>query len=97
MSYSFNADEMFEMAEQIERNGAKFYRRAAEQIKTPDSRKLLLELADMEDKHEKTFIQMRAEMLKQGQTATVDPVFDPEGEVGLYLQAMVREAQLFVW
>jgi rubrerythrin len=88
MSYFFNADEIFEMAEQIERNGAKFYRRAAEQIETPDSRKLLLELADMEDEHEKTFIKMRAEMLKQGQIATVDPAFDPDGEVGLYLQAM---------
>ena len=26
MSYDFNADEVFEMAEQMERNGAKFYR-----------------------------------------------------------------------
>ena len=88
MSYYFNADEIFEMAEEIERNGAKFYRRAAEQIEYPDASKILLNLAIMEDAHEKVFIKMRAEMLKQGQTATVDPVFDPEGEAGLYLRAM---------
>ena len=26
MGYDFNVDEIFEMAEQVERNGAKFYR-----------------------------------------------------------------------
>ena len=88
MSYYFNADEIFEMAEQIERNGAKFYRRAAEQVTSPDGGEFLLNLAVMEDAHEKIFIKMRADMLKQGQTATVDPVFDPEGEAGLYLRAM---------
>ncbi len=30
MPQRFNADEIFEIAEQIERNGAAFYRRAAE-------------------------------------------------------------------
>ena len=88
MGYHFNADEIFEMAEQIERNGAKFYHRAAEQVISPDSRKLLLNFAAMEEVHEKTFISMRAEMVKQGQAVTVDPVFDPDGEAGLYLRAM---------
>jgi len=32
MPIPFNADEVFEMAEQIERNGARFYRAAAEEI-----------------------------------------------------------------
>ena len=88
MSYYFNADEIFEMAEQIERNGAKFYRRAAKQATSTDVRQILLDLAAMEDDHEKLFASMRADMLKQGQAATVDPVFDPEGEAGLYLRAM---------
>ena len=30
MGITFNANEVFEMAEEIERNGAKFYRQAAE-------------------------------------------------------------------
>ena len=88
MSTYFNADEIFEMAEQIERNGAKFYRRAAEGVEEPQSRELLLRLAEMEDKHQKTFAAMRADMLKEGQVSTVDPVFDPEGEAALYLRAM---------
>ena len=29
MMYDFNADDIFEMAEQLERNGAAFYRNAA--------------------------------------------------------------------
>ena len=43
MSMPFNADEVFEMAEQIERNGGKFYRAAAK--KFPEVSKLLLNLA----------------------------------------------------
>ena len=33
MSVDFNADEIFEMAEQIERNGVKFYNKAAKGFK----------------------------------------------------------------
>jgi len=88
MSIRFNADEIFEMAEQIERNGAKFYRRAAEGATVPKGRQLLLNLAAMEDEHEGIFADMRADMLKQGGMATVDSVFDPEGQAGLYLRAM---------
>ena len=38
MSYNFNADEIFEIAEQIERNGANFYRTAAENITDEDKK-----------------------------------------------------------
>ena len=41
MSYDFNADEVFEIAEQIERNGAKFYRTSAENIADTNKKKLL--------------------------------------------------------
>jgi len=83
MSIPFNADEIFEMAEQIERNGAKFYRAAAE--KFPAVREALLDLAAMEDDHEKTFTAMRAE-LSQPEQAPV--VFDPDSEAQMYLRAM---------
>ena len=88
MSIHFNADEIFEMAEQIERNGAKFYRRVAEGATEFSGRQLLLGLATMEDDHEKTFAAMRADMLKQQRIATVTPTFDPEGQAALYLRAM---------
>ena len=58
---NFDADEIFEMAEQIEHNGAKFYRKAAEPI-AGGNRDLLLRLAVMEDEHERTFAGMRGEM-----------------------------------
>ena len=77
------------MAEQIERNGAKFYRHVAESIKDSKSQELLLSLAAMEEEHEKTFAIMRENMLKEGKVATVDPATDPDGQAGLYLQAMV--------
>jgi len=74
------------MAEQIERNGAKFYRAAAE--KFPAVGELLLELAVMEDNHEKTFVSMRAEL---SGTEAEPIVFDPDDQAQLYLQAMADE------
>jgi rubrerythrin len=86
MGMPFDADEVFEMAEQIERNGARFYRTAAK--KFPEVSQLLLELAAMEDKHEKTFASMRAEL---SGTEAEPIVFDPDGQAQMYLQAMADE------
>ncbi|MBL7153969.1 MAG: rubrerythrin, partial [Phycisphaerae bacterium] len=60
MPMPFNADEVFEMAEQIEVNGARFYRAAAKKFPALDQ--MLLELAAMEDEHQRTFAAMRAEL-----------------------------------
>jgi rubrerythrin len=85
MSYDFNADEVFEIAEQIERNGAKFYRTAAENISDEDQKKLLINLAEMEDEHEQTFKTMRTELTQEEKVVTT---FDPEGESENYLRAL---------
>ena len=85
MSYEFNADEIFAIAEQIERNGANFYRMAAENITDVDKKKLLIQLAEMEDDHEKTFKNLRAEL---GENERVMTTFDPEGESESYLSAL---------
>lgn len=85
MAYDFNADEIFEMAEQIERNGVKFYETAAKEIDEADNKKLLEELADMEKKHEKIFAAMKAELAGQEKAATV---FDPDDEGVQYLRAL---------
>ena len=87
MGYDFNADEIFEMAEQIERNGASFYRKAAESIDDPAGKKLLLDFAAMEDEHEKTFAALRKDLSEKDKAATT---FDPEGEAALYLRAFVQ-------
>ncbi|HRS71257.1 MAG TPA: ferritin family protein, partial [Anaerohalosphaeraceae bacterium] len=62
MAITFNADEIFEMAEEIERNGAAFYREAAAKASREDIKKMLLDLAAMEEGHEQTFAQMRKKL-----------------------------------
>ena len=89
MGVTFNADEVFEMAEQIERNGAKFYRAAAEKV--PAVRQVLIELAVMEDEHEKTFADMRAQLSGREDESMV---FDPEGEVQMYLR-VIADGEVF--
>jgi len=92
MSYDFNADEIFEMAEQLERNGAKFYRNAASGDISAEEKAMLLQLAQMEDAHEKTFQSIR-ETLTADDTQTT--VFDPQGESVLYLKALADTRVFF--
>ena len=84
MSIPYSADEIFEMAEQIERNGAKFYRKAAEMSTSADARELMSNLAKMEDGHEAFFASLRKQLSAE---AAQPSIFDPYGEASLYLQA----------
>jgi rubrerythrin len=92
MSYDFNANEIFLMAEQIERNGAKFYRDSAEGITDPSAKNLLLDLADMEDDHENTFASLRADLTDKEKEPIV---FDPEDESVLYLRSLADTRVFF--
>jgi len=92
MSYDFNADDIFEIAEQLERNGAAFYRDAAGSVDNDDVKKFLLEFAAMEDEHEKTFISLRKELTAAEKTPTV---FDPGNESALYLKALADTRVFF--
>jgi rubrerythrin len=92
MRYDFNADEIFEIAEQLERNGEKFYKTAAAAIDDAGHRELLLRLAEMEVEHEKTFKKLRADLTKGEKAGTV---FDPEGEAVLYLKALADTRVFF--
>ena len=85
MSITFNADEIFEMAEQIERNGAKFYREAAQNASDVDVKEMLLSMAVMEDGHEQTFAQMRKELSAEDKESNI---FDPDNEAAQYLKTM---------
>ena len=91
MSYDFTADDAFEMAEQLERNGARFYRMAAESVSDQNAEQMLMDLAVIEDDHEKTFAALRVE-LKAAEKIQTD--FDPEGESLLYLHALA-DTRLF--
>ena len=86
MAYDFNADEIFDMAEQMERNGAQFYRKIAEGSPKGGVRDLFFKFAEMEEAHEKVFISMRAELSDKDKESAI---FDPEGESAKYLQALV--------
>lgn len=66
MGVTFNAFEIFEIAEKIERNGVKFYRRAAELFDDSRTHNMFLQLADWETTHEKVFADMRNELSAQG-------------------------------
>jgi rubrerythrin len=92
MVYDFTADNVFDMAEQLERNGADFYRKAAENVSDPKSKELLLGLAEMEDEHKKTFASLRADLTAAEKIATV---FDPENESSLYLRALADTRVFF--
>ena len=85
MSFDFNADEIFEIALEIERNGAKFYRSAAESVSNDDKKQLLLQLAEMEDEHEETFNTMRKQLTTDEKVLTT---FDPQGDAEGYLRAL---------
>ena len=81
---TFNADEIYQIAEQMERNGAKFYRKAADGASDATCKQVLTKLADMEQDHERTFAAMRADLAGTEKAPTT---FDPDNEGALYLQA----------
>jgi rubrerythrin len=85
MSIPPTADEIFEIAEQIERNGARFYRRASQGFTDSRAREVLLDLAIAEEEHEKTFATMRAELLQSEREPRAP---DPYGEAILYVRGM---------
>ena len=85
MSLTFNADEVFEMAIEIERNGAKFYRQAAEKAADADTKKFMLDMAVMEDGHEDIFKDMRGKLTAD---AKLPVTYDPDNQAAMYLQTM---------
>jgi len=78
---NFNVDEVFTIAEQIERNGATFYRKAVKFAKDTAIKRQLLELAEMEDSHEKTFAGMHSAFTGDKKSL----IFDSISEAATYL------------
>jgi rubrerythrin len=88
MSVKFNAFEIFEIAEKIERNGTKFYRKAAELFDDSRTRNMFLQLAEWEAAHEQLFADMRKQLSEQGPEFRTfelenDVVFDAQSMAGL--------------
>jgi rubrerythrin len=84
MGLFFNVDEILQMAEQIERNGSTFYRKAAAISTSSRSAQFFLKLAAMEDEHEKIFSSLRTN-LREEERRIYFP--DPEDQAQAYLKA----------
>ena len=82
-SLFFNVGEIFEIAIQIERNGAAFYRKAASNTANEEARLELLRLAVMEDNHEKIFTELKGQVAASEED---NEWYDPESEAALYLE-----------
>jgi rubrerythrin len=88
----FSVDEVLAVAEQIERDGQRFYELAAERCTNLEGKKALEHLARWEGTHGPIFARIRASA-RQAQAAEARP-FDPEGVAELYLEA-VSEQHVF--
>lgn len=92
MANEFNANDIFDIAVQIEQNGATFYRTAANRVDAENHKQFLLSLADMEDSHEQTFAAMQKELTAAQTAATA---FDPNDENAQYLKALADTRVFF--
>jgi rubrerythrin len=92
MSFVFNADEIFEIALEIEKNGEKFYRESARKVQDSEAEELLTKLADMEIEHQKAFSGMRSALSEGDRQAMT---FDPMSEAGLYLASLADTKVFF--
>jgi rubrerythrin len=84
MKIQFNIAEIFEIAQQIERNGAAFYAKAASIQKNQDRKLLFLDLQDMEEKHERIFAYLKEQIVGR---PTDQDVFDPDSNAAHYLHS----------
>lgn len=92
MSIDFNADEIFQLGVQIETNGKTFYETVAKNTSDPSLKGLFSELAKWESEHQELFEQLKKAL---PDSAKREALFDPEGELSLYMRAMA-ESHVFI-
>jgi len=92
MDFIFHIDEVFEMAIQMEQNGAEFYKKAAQDTDDKEIKALLEKLSVMEDEHQTIFKNLRSEIVGSGEQ---DAFFDPQGEGARYLKSIVDTKVFF--
>jgi rubrerythrin len=83
MSQDFNADQVFGIGVEIERNGKEFYIAASKAAAGASIKKTLLELAQWEAEHVAIFTNLRKGLPKLAK----DDTWDPNNEMALYLKA----------
>lgn len=80
----FTADDIFDVAESMERNASEFYREAAERASDEATRKVLLHVASAEDEHLEVFQRMR----RKSRTEEGMLVYEADDRSATYLQTM---------
>ena len=93
MEGSYNAQEIFEMAIDIERQGRAFYLKASESFEDQRLKSLLRRLAEMEKEHEEVFISLKNQLFSNEDYAKG---YDPDGVAASYLGAMTS-GRVFNW
>lgn len=84
MATHINADEVFGIGVEIEKNGRSFYLAAAEATADPGAKALFQRLSNWELGHVRLFENLRRKLPPQAKTETV---YDPNDEMALYLKA----------
>jgi rubrerythrin len=89
---NFNAREIFDIGVQIEVNGKAFYEAAAKKVAETAMKEFFLELAAWENTHITLFGELRDALPKAAGNV---PLFDPNDEAAMYLQA-TADSHVFV-
>jgi rubrerythrin len=87
MFTDFNADEIFQVGVEIEKNGKTFYETAAGQTGDSTARELFDRLAQWEHQHIQLFEDLKRRLPEDAKQETT---FDPEGEVFSYIKAAAQ-------
>jgi len=91
MAITFNADEILQIAIEIEHNGQAFYKRASEIVDDPDAQAMFLKLSEWEAVHAETFSRLKERF--SGRHAELS-ILDPNHEAVKYLQA-IADGKIF--
>lgn len=83
MNFALNADELFKIGVEIEKNGRLFYDAAAKAVADPHAAKLFAELSSWEVKHVELFESLRKELPVE---ARAGDSFDPASDTGTYIK-----------
>jgi rubrerythrin len=85
MATLFNADEVYQIAIDVEQNGEAFYQAAARRATNVEVREMFTELAAWENGHASLLTGLRD---KLDQPARLHTPSDPNGEIAAYLKAL---------
>jgi len=92
MSIYLNANEIFQVGVEIEKNGKLFYETAADQAQDGSAKELFQELAAWESRHIEFFEKLRDQL---PEAAGQEDLFNSDPEMGLYIKA-TADSHVFV-